>query len=110
MLANGHRLLKVNFDTGDWVYWAPRRSWHFRGDVEFLRDFLDDKYQKFEVTDQILFGDRRPVYRPAVELGAARGVRTHVFEEGYFRPYWVTPEREGVNRVLQGLPYQIRQA
>jgi capsular polysaccharide export protein len=97
MLAKGHRLLKVNFNTGDWVYWAPRRSWHFRGDVESLRDFLDDKYQKFGVTDQILFGDRRPVHRPAVEHGAARGLRTHVFEEGYFRPYWVTLEREGVN-------------
>lgn len=24
-------------------------------------------------------------------------MRTHVFEEGYFRPYWITLERDGVN-------------
>ena len=33
-----------------------------------------------------------------MKLAANLGIRTHVFEEGYFRPYWVTLEREGVNR------------
>ena len=26
-----------------------------------------------------------------------RGLRIHVFEEGYMRPYWVTYERGGTN-------------
>ena len=34
---------------------------------------------------------------PRWNHGKACGIRTHVFEEGYFRPYWVTLEREGVN-------------
>ncbi|WP_441294118.1 capsular polysaccharide export protein, LipB/KpsS family, partial [Bordetella pertussis] len=34
---------------------------------------------------------------PAVALARASGVRVHVFEEGYFRPHWVTLERGGVN-------------
>jgi capsular polysaccharide export protein len=62
-----------------------------------LPGFLNDHYQKHGITDQILFGDRRPVHRPAVDAGKLAGVRTHVFEEGYFRPYWVTLERDGVN-------------
>lgn len=33
----------------------------------------------------------------AVERAERFGIRTHVFEEGYFRPFWVTLEREGVN-------------
>ncbi|WP_458339329.1 capsular polysaccharide export protein, LipB/KpsS family, partial [Bordetella pertussis] len=32
-----------------------------------------------------------------VALARASGVRVHVFEEGYFRPHWVTLERGGVN-------------
>ena len=88
---------KVNFNAGDWLYWGGRPAWNYRGHVSGLLDFLDDKYRKFGITDQILFGDRRPVHRPAVNHGEACGVRTHVFEEGYFRPYWVTLEREGVN-------------
>lgn len=95
--ADGHRVFKVNFNAGDWVYWGGRPAWNYRGPVSGLRDFLDDKYRKFGITDQILFGDRRPIHRPAVNHGEVCGVRTHVFEEGYFRPYWVTLEREGVN-------------
>ena len=34
---------------------------------------------------------------PAIALAKQRGVRVHVFEEGYFRPHWVTLERAGVN-------------
>lgn len=95
--ADGHRVYKVNFNSGDWVYWGGRSAWNYRSPVSELRDFLDEKYRKFGITDQILFGDRRPVHRPAVDHGKVCGVRTHVFEEGYFRPYWITLEREGVN-------------
>jgi capsular polysaccharide export protein len=94
---NGHRIYKVNFNAGDWGYWRRRSAWNFRAHVSELRDFLAEKYRKFEITDQVLFGDRRPVHRPAVDHGKAFGVRTHVFEEGYFRPHWVTLERDGVN-------------
>lgn len=95
--AAGHVVHRVNFCAGDALYWGTRRSWRFGGEVNQLPDFLEGIYRRHGITDQILFGDRRPVHRPAVEHGAACGVRTHVFEEGYFRPYWVTLEREGVN-------------
>jgi capsular polysaccharide export protein len=95
--ADGHQVFKVNFNAGDWAYWVGRSGWNYRGHVSGLRDFLDDKYRQFGITDQILFGDRRLVHRPAVSHGEVCEVRTHVFEEGYFRPYWVTLEREGVN-------------
>lgn len=94
--ADGHRIYRINFCAGDVAYWGES-AWRFKGDLASLRSFLDEKYRRFGITDQILFGDRRPVHRPAVEHGEACGVRTHVFEEGYFRPYWVTLEREGVN-------------
>lgn len=95
--AEGHKVFKVNFNAGDRLYWGRRSAWNYRDDLDGLRDFLDGIYRQHGITDQILFGDRRPVHRPAVEHGEVCGVRTHVFEEGYFRPYWVTLEREGVN-------------
>lgn len=97
LAADGHAVHRVHFCAGDVVYWGPRRGLWFRGPVSGLRDFLDDLYRRLGITDQLLFGDRRPVHRPAVEHGESCGVRTHVFEEGYFRPWWVTLEREGVN-------------
>lgn len=96
--ADGHRVFKLNFNAGDWLYWSGVSAWSYRGDISGLQDFLDAKFRQFGITDQILFGDCRPVHRPAVAQANACGVRTHVFEEGYFRPYWVTLEREGVNQ------------
>lgn len=95
--AEGHAVHRIHFCAGDVVYGGLRSAIHFRGPIEHLSDFLDETYRRFGITDQVLFGDRRPIHRPAVDHGQACGVRTHVFEEGYFRPYWITLEREGVN-------------
>lgn len=93
----GHSVFKINFNCGDAVYWGGRNGFSFRGQLADLREFLDSIYRKCAITDQVLFGDRRPVHRPAIEHAEKFGIRTHVFEEGYFRPYWITLEREGVN-------------
>lgn len=95
--TDGHHVAKINFNGGDSAYWCPRPALGFRGGVEDLPEFLDAHYRRLGITDQVLFGDRRPVHRPAVERAEHYGIRTHVFEEGYFRPHWVTLEREGVN-------------
>ena len=95
--ADGHQVHKINFNAGDWLYWGGRSASNYRGRLADLQDFLDQKYRTLGITDQVLFGDCRPVHRPAVAHGQALGIRTHVFEEGYFRPHWVTLERDGVN-------------
>lgn len=97
LIAAGHAVHRINFCAGDALYWGTRQSWRFNGEAASLRDFLHPRYERYGITDQIVFGDRRPVHRPAIEDGQRFGVRTHVFEEGYFRPWWVTLEREGVN-------------
>lgn len=97
LIADGHTVHKINFNAGDVLYWGGRKASHFRGRPQDLREYFDAFYRRHGITDQVLFGDRRPIHRPAVEHGEALGVRTHVFEEGYFRPHWVTLEREGVN-------------
>lgn len=95
--AKGHHIHKINFTVGDCAYWGKRPAWNYRGSLEDLGQFLSHNYREFCITDQILFGDCRPVHRPAVIQGKENNVRTHVFEEGYFRPYWLTLERGGVN-------------
>ncbi len=97
LVADGHGVLKVNFNVGDVAYWWPRRSISFRGLLTDFPRLLEETYARRRITDQILFGDRRPFHRVAVSAAEQHGIRTHVFEEGYFRPYWVTLEREGVN-------------
>lgn len=95
--ADGHCVHRVNFCAGDAVYWGPRNSSRFGGTPDHCSDFLKDLCARLSITDLILFGDQRAVHRPAVEQAQNSGIRTHVFEEGYFRPLWVTLERDGVN-------------
>jgi capsular polysaccharide export protein len=49
------------------------------------------------ITDIVLYGDTRPIHATAIARARAAGLRIHVFEEGYMRPYWVTYERGGTN-------------
>lgn len=89
---------RVGFNAGDAAFWsdsasylafdAPAEAWPKR-----LAQILQDK----SITDIVLYGDTRPVHAQAVEVARARGVKVHVFEEGYMRPYWVTYERGGSN-------------
>ncbi|MDR3502739.1 MAG: capsular biosynthesis protein [Legionella sp.] len=94
----GHRVFKINFNGGDLAYWGTRAAWSYRQDIRHLPDYLQQKYSQFAITDQILFGDCRPVHQTAIRCAKTQGIRTHVFEEGYFRPYWVTLEQDGVNK------------
>jgi len=93
----GHHVHKVSFNAGDVVYWLPRRSNWFKQHLNELPDFLHTLYAKHGITDQVVFGDRRPVHIAALEQARQNNVRNHVFEEGYFRPNLITLEQEGVN-------------
>ncbi len=99
----GGLVRKVNFTVGDRVYWRQGGAISYRGPMENLPEFYRREFEHHGTTDLVLFGDCRPVHRPAIELAAQAGVRVHVFEEGYFRPYWITLERGGVNG-YSGLP------
>ncbi|WP_441293996.1 capsular polysaccharide export protein, LipB/KpsS family, partial [Bordetella pertussis] len=93
----GHAVRRVNYTVGDAAYWRGGQAYAYRGAAQACGDFYAELLERHAVSDIVLFGDRRPVHRPAVALARASGVRVHVFEEGYFRPHWVTLERGGVN-------------
>jgi capsular polysaccharide export protein len=94
--AEGARIVKINICGGDAVFWR-RRAIAFRGRFEEWRGFVAGILDRESVTDLVLFGDCRPYHRVAVDLARRRGLRLHLFEEGYLRPGWVTCEAWGVN-------------
>jgi len=95
--AAGARVAKVNFNVGDEAFWPLSGAHAYRGAAEGLPAFYSDFLAGQGATDLVLFGDQRPVHRAAIAAARPAGVRVHVFEEGYFRPYWLTLERGGVN-------------
>jgi capsular polysaccharide export protein len=95
--GRGHAVHRVNICGGDGLFWPRLGAVHFRGRFADWRGFLGATLRESEITDIVLFGDCRPYHRVAVDLARARGIAVHVFEEGYFRPDWITLERGGTN-------------
>jgi len=97
LAARGHRILRVNFCAGDALLWGRRPARHYRAGAAGLADFYANLFSNEAITDLVLFGDERPVHRPAIALARRLGINIHVFEEGYLRPNWFTLEQGGVN-------------
>ena len=87
---------RINISGGDLRDW-PDGAVDFRGHFSEWPAFFDRYLRQHAVTDILLFGDCRPYHVSAHGIAALRNVRTHVLEEGYLRPDWMTLEPEGVN-------------
>jgi len=90
------RVTKLHFSAGDHLHWSgPARR--CRVTEAQLPRFYRELFDETAASDLVLFGDCRGIHRPAIELARQRDLTVHVFEEGYFRPDWITLERDGVN-------------
>lgn len=93
--AQGATTRKLNFNGGDVAFFPTGRL--FTKGIAKLEGTLRNMMADGAVTDIWLFGDCRPIHQVAVAVAKALGVQVWVFEEGYFRPAFITCERGGVN-------------
>ena len=92
----GHGIHRINFNGGDRIDW-PGKAVNYRGGQAGWNRFCDNYMRDHGITDILLFGDCRPLHNAAHGMAKLRGVKIHVFEEGYIRPHWITMEPDGVN-------------
>lgn len=94
----GAQVWRVGFNAGDRAFWFHPKSYvPYTGRASDWPDAFRMLVAEKNVTDIVLYGDTRPIHAQAVDYARAAGLRIHVFEEGYMRPYWVTYERGGSN-------------
>ena len=93
----GHNVSKINFWGGDIVFYPDGIP--YKDTIENWGKFFTNHCIKNKITDIVLFGDRRPYHERAIESIAQINSDTNiwVFEEGYFRPHWVTLDKYGAN-------------
>ena len=96
MARQGFIVHRINLSGGDRLDW-PDAAANFRGRFSEWPVFFDNFIRENGITDLLLYGDCRPYHLAAHGVAALRNVRTHVLEEGYLRPHWMTLEPEGVN-------------
>lgn len=92
----GHKVRRINFSSGDWLFWNGPSD-NYRGPGTEWGAYVERYIRQHRVTDIVLFGDCRPYHVTAMNAAKPLGVRIHVFEEGYVRPNWITCEHGGVN-------------
>jgi len=94
----GADVWRVGFNAGDAAFWGRAPGYiAFPRDMTAWSETLATILKDQAITDIVLYGDTRPAHAEAVRQAKAAGLRVHVFEEGYLRPYWVTYERGGSN-------------
>lgn len=96
MRQRGATVERINICAGDCADW-PEPATNFRGRFRDWPFFFDNFLRNHGITDILLFGDCRPHHVSARRIANLRGIRTHVLEEGYLRPHWLTLELDGVN-------------
>ena len=96
--AAGCTVSRVGFNAGDRAFWFGGPGYiPFRGKAEDWAQTFTDIVATEDITDIVLYGDTRPIHAEAITIAKTKGIRIHVFEEGYMRPFWVTYERDGTN-------------
>ncbi len=95
--ATGHHTWRVGFNGGDRIFWPGSDYIPHRDSSASWGTHLDLILSTHRITDLVLYGDARPHHAEALRKARAAGLRTHIFEEGYLRPYWITYERHGSN-------------
>ena len=93
--AAGGEVRRLILNMGDLFDWRRGGGRVHREPFEVFRAALRDWIGEF--TDVIVFGDTSPHARAVLEVARSRGLQTWILENGYFRPDWITLERNGVN-------------
>ncbi|MCG7656000.1 capsule biosynthesis protein [Wielerella bovis] len=95
----GARVFKINFNGGDSFYYPESQpdTYPYQAAFSEFHDYLEDFIHQNQIDAVVCFGDTRMYHRVAKEICMAKNISFWAFEEGYFRPHWVTLEETGVN-------------
>lgn len=93
----GAEVFRVNLHAADAVNWGLRRATRFNHPHNEWPAWLARYINLHGISDVVVYGDCQFYNRTALEVARALQVERHVFELGYFRPDWVTYEKDGVN-------------
>ena len=97
LAETGANVLRLGFNPGDQMFWGKNGFLAFHDAPENLGPRIEKLIQTHGVTDIVCYGSSRPIHQTALQVAKAHDLTSHVFEEGYLRPYWVTYERGGAN-------------
>src|SRR2546423_9147458 len=97
LAAHRLRVRKVHFNGGDEHFYRRSDAIRYTEDAPAWSAWLRRLVALERIDAIVLFGQARPLHRVAIDVARELGLGVFVFEEGYFRPHYVTLEIGGVN-------------
>lgn len=91
----GAEVGRMIFNAGDALNWPRRGGIVFRETPNVWAREIHQRLAGF--TDVIIFGEGGSYNRAVLSAAETLSARVWVLENGYFRPDWITVERNGVN-------------
>lgn len=88
---------RVILNGGDAFDWRSFHGRPFRGRLQDWPAWIRGTMKRDRITDIITYGDVATYAAKALEVASSMGIQTHILEQGYFRPDWITIEPQGVN-------------
>lgn len=97
--AQDRTVFKFNFNAGD-EFFYPNKTANtiaYRQKLAKFKAFLTEFCLSKQIDNLVCFGDNRKYHKIAKQVADKLGLGFWVFEEGYFRPDYITLEKSGVN-------------
>lgn len=101
LTARGAQVSRMLFNIGDDMYWRRPGGIRFKASVRRWPARVAELAPYF--TDIVVFGEGGAYNQAVLTQAEQLQARVWVLENGYFRPDWITIERNGVN-ASSGLP------
>lgn len=100
LAERGHAVFRINLSLGDRLSWrgvpgAPEAA-DFTGRPAEWPGYIARFLDLHRITDLVLLGEQRDYHRAAIRAAAQRAVAVTVTDFGYFRPDWITLERDAM--------------
>lgn len=92
-------VFKINLNAGDQLFYPKTEpnTFSYREGVDEFSQYLEQFCLLHHIDNIVCFGDSRKYHRLAKNVSNNLGITFWAFEEGYFRPHYVTLEKGGVN-------------
>ncbi len=98
--ALGHGVHRINLSRGDALFWPMGqrlpRAVDYTGTAEEWPGFIARFLDRERITDIMLLGEQRTPHQQAIAAAKAHGAQVVVTDFGYFRPDWITLERDAM--------------
>lgn len=99
LAACGAKIHKINFNGGDEYFYRSisSQTTNYTDKPENFAAFLQNFVSQNQIDAIVCFGDTRFYHQIAKTVCSQQNISFWAFEEGYFRPYWITLCQQGVN-------------